>query len=125
MNIGLLATAYDIDQTSNKWKARYFAIEQKANEQSEYANQYALEKSRLLKQLKDIEARTAENNKILEDTRKELDVMSKKLSDKTKELEINKQISNLPFSCPPIVKPKTRTIIKYKRIPYDISPSQQ
>lgn len=126
LNLVLLVAAYDIDQTSKKWKAKYFDIEQKANEQFDHANQYALEKYKLLEQLKEIESRTAETNKILENTRKELDAMSKKYSDQTKELEIANQIASLPFSCPPIVQPPKKKVVKHKkRIPYDIAPSQQ
>mgnify|MGYP000373151522 FL=1 len=80
----------------------------------------------MLEQLKEIESRTAETNKILENTRKELDAMSKKYSDQTKELEIANQIASLPFSCPPIVQPPKKKVVKHKkRIPYDIAPSQQ
>ena len=133
LNIALFVFAYDGDTKAKEWKAKYFDLEQKANEQFDHANKYALEKYNLQEQLAEIEARTAETNKILEDTRKELDAMSKdfedqrvKLEQKTKELETNKQISNLPFSCPPIVQPPKKKIVKRKkRIPYDIAPSQQ
>jgi septal ring factor EnvC (AmiA/AmiB activator) len=126
INLLLLGLAYSVDNTAQNWKAKYFDAAQKANEQSNHANQYALEKSRLLDQLKEIETRTAEINKVLEDTRKELDAMSKKYNDKAKELEIANQISSLPFSCPSIVQPPKKKIVKRKkRIPYDIAPSQQ
>lgn len=126
INLLLLGLAYSMDNTAQKWKAKYFSIEQKVNEEHEQVVQLALEKSRLLEQLKEIEARTAETNKVLEDTQKELDAMSKKYNDKAKELDIANQIASLPFSCPSIVQPTKKKIVKRKkRIPYDIAPSQQ
>jgi chromosome segregation ATPase len=126
INLLLLGLAYSMDNTAQKWKAKYFSIEQKVNEEHEQVVQLALEKSRLLEQLKEIEARTAETNKVLEDTQKELDAMSKKYNDKAKELDIANQIASLPFSCPSIVQPPKKKIVKRKkRIPYDIAPSQQ
>ena len=126
LNILLLIAAYDIDQTSKKWKAKYFDIEQKVNDDHDQVVQLALEKFRLLEQLKEIETRTAETNKVLDNTRKELDAMSKKYNDKAKELDIANQISSLPSSCPSIVQPPAKKVVKRKkRIPYDIAPSQQ
>ena len=126
INLLLLGLAYSVDNTAQNWKAKYFSIEQKVNKEHEQVVQLALEKSHLLEQLKEIEARTAETNKVLEDTRKELDEMSKKYNDKAKELDIANQISNLPFSCPPIVPAPKKKIVKHKkRIPFDIAPSQQ
>lgn len=124
LNIAFLVAIYDIDNKSKEWKVKYFSIETKANNQIDRANQLELDKSRLKEQLKDIETRTAGTNEVLEKTRKELDAMTQKFNDQAKELEINKQISSLPFSCPsPItIKPKVK---HKKRIPYDIAPSQQ
>lgn len=125
LNIALFVFAYDNDTKAKEWKSKYFTEEKLAKDQENLASELIGDKVKLLKELESI-------NKKLEDTNSQLAAMSKELADqtaqleqKTKELEINKQISNLPFSCPPIVKPKTRTIIKFKRIPYDISPSQQ
>lgn len=124
LNIAFVVAIYDIDNKSKTWKTKYFTAEKIANDQQGQAAQLALDKFHLQEQLKEIETRTANTNKMLEDTQKELDVMSKKFNDKTKELEISKQISSLPFSCPsPLtIKPKVK---HKKKIPYDISPSQQ
>ena len=118
LNIALLVMAYDSDTKSKEWRTKYFDIEKKANEQFDHANQYALDKFRLQEQLKEIETRTADTNKVLEETRKKFQEMTAELSNKTKELEAAKKV------VPPIC-PKPKTIIKYKRIPYDIAPSQQ
>lgn len=123
LNIVLLVAAYDIDQTAKAWKTKYFDIEQKANEQFDHANQYALEKYKLLEQLKEIETRTANTNKMLEASRKQVQEMTKAAeAQNAKMLELNKRITAIgePKVCPkPIIK------YKIKRIPYDIAPSQQ
>jgi Skp family chaperone for outer membrane proteins len=126
LNIALFVFAYDGDTKAKEWKAKYFNAEKIANDQQGQAAQLTLDKNKLLDELNKI-------NKRVENTNAELAAMSKELADqrsqfeqKTKELEINKQISNLPFSCPSIVQPPKKKIVKRKkRIPYDIAPSQQ
>lgn len=123
LNIVLLVIAYDADTKAKALQSKYFDLERKANEQFDHANQYALEKYKLLDQLKAIEERTANTKKMLEDSRKQVQEMTKAAeAQNAKMLELNKRIAAIgePKVCPkPIVK------YKIKRIPYDIAPSQQ
>lgn len=117
LNVALFVMAYDADKASKDWQSKYFDMEVKANEQFDHANKYALEKYYMQRDLDHMNKQVAEANASVA-------AMKAQLEQKTKELEINKQISNLPFSCPslPIVKPKAK---HKKRIPFDIAPSQQ
>ena len=126
LNIVLIVAAYDIDNTSKEWKAKYFNAEKIASDQQGQAAQLTLDKNKLLDELNKINKRVEQTNIELAAMAKDLANQRSQLEQKTKELEINKQISNLPFSCPPIVQPPKKKIVKRKkRIPYDIAPSQQ
>ena len=126
LNIVLIVAAYDIDNTSKEWKAKYFNAEKIASDQQGQAAQLTLDKNKLLDELNKINKRVEQTNIELAAMAKDLANQRSQLEQKTKELEINKQISNLPFSCPSIVPAPKKKITKHKkRIPYDIAPSQQ
>lgn len=126
LNIAFVVAIYDIDNKSKEWKAKYFNAEKIASDQQGQAAQLTLDKNKLLDELNRINERVEQTNSELAAMAKDLADQRAQLDQKTKELEINKQIASLPFSCPSIVPAPKKKITKHKkRIPYDIAPSQQ